>query len=69
MDNIAAAVDGIVVFAQCCLNEGDAVAASGGEVTPGASFQPTTAAVAAVHDGVAVARRTLVERMAATSDR
>jgi hypothetical protein len=67
--NIEADEDGLSTFAQQCALEGDAVAAGGGELTPGASFQATTAAVSAVHDGVAVARRTLVERMAATGER
>jgi hypothetical protein len=69
MRDIAADVDGLGVFAQRCVLEADAVAASGGELTPGARFQPTAAAVSAVHDGIAAARRTLVERMAATSER
>jgi hypothetical protein len=67
--SIAADGDGLGLFAQQCQLEGDAVAASGAELTPGASFQATTAAVTAVHDSVAAARRTLVERLAATSDR
>jgi Excreted virulence factor EspC, type VII ESX diderm len=69
MGDIAADMDGLAVFAHECVQEADAVAASGGALTPGARFQPTAAAVSAVHDGVAAARRTLVERMAATSQR
>lgn len=69
MGDIAADADGLAVFAQECVVEADAVAASGGELTPGARFQATTAAVTAVHDGIAAARRKLVERMAATSER
>jgi Excreted virulence factor EspC, type VII ESX diderm len=69
MGHIAADVDGLAAFPQQCVLEPDAVAASGGELTPGSRFQATAAAVTAVHDGVAAARRTLVERMAATSER
>lgn len=69
MGDIAADVDGLAVFAHRCVQEADAVAASGGELTTGARFQATAAAVTAVHDGVAAARSALVERMAATSER
>ncbi len=69
MGDISADVDGLAACAQQCVQEADAVAASGREQTPGARFQATAAAVTAVHDGVAASRRTLVERMAATSER
>ena len=58
---------GLQALAACCETLASDLVASSGPVVPGGSFQPSLAAVRAVHAAVAATAQTLATRLSATA--
>lgn len=66
--SIQADVEGLSALAACCFEQAGAVSSVNAAPPVGGSFQPTAAAVAAVHTDVAAAASRFMARLHSTGD-